>query len=419
MKHDCAVKVNRCKSKKEDFCRRGYDRTDCVLKSYIDEDGFVQYRRRRKDDFRVVPHNPETLLDWDGHLNVEFSSTVKQILYTFKYLYKGPKKQTFLIESDNSEEDLDNEISLYLKGRCLCSMDAFWRILGFHTYPKPSPSVKSIKVKLPAQLTFLASELKKCDLLLYFSRPPSLFHLKYTEFFNIYRVDVKLPKKYSNRADLLNIEYFTIKINSQLLYIFQRQRKDKITRMEMCYLNHGEIFYLRLILLKRPVICFEDALTDEDGIQHEKFQLAAIAQGFVQNVEHSIAQFAEFAAISTGKQLRSYFALMTAHGFPMWPIFKMEEFKDKMMEDYSSKIENKLLQDLERLLEKEGTSLKKFGFPMPTDMETELEIAKVLYHPVQQAKVLNQLETQWPRNAEQNDVFDEIMAKVSYIIVRC
>lgn len=110
---------------------------------------------------------------------------------------------------------------------------------------------------------------------------------------------------------------------------------------------------------------------------------------------------------------------MTAHGFPMWPIFNMEEFKEKMMEDYSSKIENKLLQDLERLLEKEGTSLKKFGFPMPTDMETELEIAKVLYHPAQQAKVLNQLETQWPRNAEQNEVFDEIMAKVRFIIMLC
>jgi hypothetical protein len=56
---------------------------------------------------------------------------------------------------------------------------------------------------------------------------------------------------------------------------------------------------------------------------------------------------------------------------------------------------------------------------MPTDMETELEIAKVLYHPAQQVKVLNQLETQWPRNAEQNEVFDEIMAKVRFIIMLC
>jgi hypothetical protein len=414
MKHDCAVKVNGCKSTKEDFCRRGYDRTDTVDKSYIDADGFVQYRRRNKEDFRVVPHNPETLLDWDGHLNVEFSSTVKQILYMFKYLYKGPKKQTFVIEDEKDDETMDNEISLYLKGRCLCSMDAFWRILGFQTYPSPSPSVKSIKVKLPSQIKFLATELKKCDLLVYLSRPPALHHLKYTQFYNTYRVDSKLSMKYAKRPDLLHVEYFTIVIQSKLIYIFPRQRKDRITRMEMCYLRHGEIFYLRLILLKRPVLSFEDALTDQDGTKHKKFQLSAIAQGYVHNVADAIAQFTEFAAFSTGYQLRSYFALMVAHGFPMWPIWTNVEFKDKMMEGYPSKIENLLLIDLERLLEKEGTSLEKFGLPMPKDMESELEIAKVLYHPAKQHVLLKQLESDCPRNAEQQLVFDEIMNKVIY-----
>jgi hypothetical protein len=38
MKHDCAAAANGCKSKKSDFCRRGYDRTDPVLNSFIDED---------------------------------------------------------------------------------------------------------------------------------------------------------------------------------------------------------------------------------------------------------------------------------------------------------------------------------------------------------------------------------------------
>jgi hypothetical protein len=60
MKHDCAAAANGCKSKKTDNCRRGYDRTDPVLNSFIDEDGFPQYRRRNEEDFRVVAHNPET-----------------------------------------------------------------------------------------------------------------------------------------------------------------------------------------------------------------------------------------------------------------------------------------------------------------------------------------------------------------------
>ena len=307
MKHDCSAAANGCKSQKTDFCRRGYDRVDTVPETYIDEDGFVQYRRRNKEDFRVVPHNADALLDWDGHLNVEFSSTVKQILYMFKYLYKGGKKQVFLInedDNDEKEESNDNEISLYLKGRVLCSMDAFWRILGFHTYPRPTPSVKSIKVKLPSQLEFMEKELKNSDLLFYFLRPPQLYNLKYTEFFNTYRVDRKLPNKYANRPDLEHIEYFTVIIQSKLIYIFLRSRKDTITRMEMSYLNHGEIFYLRLILLKRAVRNYDDALTDGNGKKYKTFQLAAIEQGYVNNIKETIEQFNEFAVISTGKELR-------------------------------------------------------------------------------------------------------------------
>jgi hypothetical protein len=401
-------------SAKTDNCRRGYDRTDPVINSFIDEDGFTQSRRRNEEDYRVIAHNPETLLDCDGHLNVDFSSTAKQILYMFKYLYKGVKKQVFRIGEEGNDEnkDNDNEISLYLKGRVLCSMDAFWRILGFHTYPRPNPSVKAIKVKLPNQLEFMYSELKNCQLSLYFLRPPSLYHMKYTEFFNSYRVDKKLPKRYANKPELLNVDYFEIVIHSKSLFIFPRQRKDIITRMEMQYLHNGEIFYLRLILLKRPVISFEDAKTDEDGKMHDTFQSAAIAQGFVHNVEHAIQQFAEFATFSTGRQLRGYFALMMAHGFPMMPIYKDKFYLDKLMDDYRNKILNLLLIDLERLLQKEGTSLQVFGFPMPSDMETEVQIEKVLYEPTQQAKLLARLESECPRNYEQQEVFEEIMNKV-------
>jgi len=44
-----------------------------------------------------------------------------------------------------------------------------------------------------------------------------------------------------------------------------------------------------------------------------------------------------------------------------------------------------------------------------------LEIAKVLYHPAKQQALLKQLESDYPRNAEQILVFDEIMNKVIYL----
>jgi len=103
---------------------------------------------------------------------------------------------------------------------------------------------------------------------------------------------------------------------------------------------------------------------------------------------------------------------MMAHGFPMMPIYKDKFYLDKLMDDYRNKILNLLLIDLERLLQKEGTSLQVFGFPMPSDMETEVQIEKVLYEPTQQAKLLARLESECPRNYEQHEVFDEIMNKV-------
>jgi len=147
MYHCCAQAVNGCKQKEDDICKRGYDRSETIPITSIDDRGFIVYRRRHQEDLKIVPHNPETLLDWDAHLNVEFSATVNHILYMFKYLYKGSKKQSFDLEQRNEEQE--NDISLYLKGRILCSMDAMSRILGFHTYPKSSPAVKTIKVKLP------------------------------------------------------------------------------------------------------------------------------------------------------------------------------------------------------------------------------------------------------------------------------
>jgi hypothetical protein len=183
--------------------------------------------------------------------------------------------------------------------------------------------------------------------------------------------------------------------------------------MEMCYLNHGEIYYLRLILLKRPVRNFEDAYTDQDGILHEKFQLSAIAQGYVHDLQTSIEQFTEQAAFCVGRQLRCYFALMMANGFPMWPIYQNSDFKEKLMADYKTKNVKLLLLDIEKVLQKEGTTLEVFGFPTPSGMETELEIAKVQYEPSQQAELLNRLETECPRNIEQHEAFNEVMNKVN------
>ena len=158
-----------------------------------------------EQDKRVVSHNPEMLLNWDAHLNVEYSATVERLLYLFKYLYKGVKAVRLKISkekqeddgnnnNDNNNHDNDNEITKYLHGKVLCSMDAVSRILGFHTYPSPNPSVKVIKPKLESQVKYLKYRLnKECDIYIYFNRPNQLNHLKFCDFFNDYTITKKMP----------------------------------------------------------------------------------------------------------------------------------------------------------------------------------------------------------------------------------
>ena len=139
-------------------CKRQYGTGVLVPETHFNDKGFPVYKRPAKKDLNVVPYNPEILLDWNGHVNVEYSETVKRLLYLYSYLYKGSKKTNLLItnmpandgqqnmqataqgllcaqEQDAIERERaqNKEIKLYLKGRFLCSMDAVWRTFGYHT----------------------------------------------------------------------------------------------------------------------------------------------------------------------------------------------------------------------------------------------------------------------------------------------
>jgi hypothetical protein len=192
--------------------------------------------------------------------------------------------------------------------------------------------------------------------------------------------------------------------------------------MEMNYINHGEIFYFRLILLKRAVRDADDARLDPAGRKHKTFQQSAMAHGYIRNLEDTTEQFVEFASMSTPRQLRGHFALMMTNGFPMWHIYDNKVHRKHLMQDYLDLGQrepialNSLLQDLERILVREGSSLSNYGFDMPEGMETELEIAKLMYQEKEQMELLRKLEEDQPNNIEQQQVFDHITADIESFI---
>ena len=69
-----------------------------------------------EEDFRVVPHNRELLLDWEGHINVKYTGTNNSVLYLYKYLFKGNRKTKAIFQYITDNVLKNDEIHLYIRG---------------------------------------------------------------------------------------------------------------------------------------------------------------------------------------------------------------------------------------------------------------------------------------------------------------
>jgi hypothetical protein len=180
-------------------------------------------------------------LDWDGHANVEYAGNTQCVLYLYKYLYKGAKKVKLRLTNAEDVQD-DDEVTLYLRGRFLCAMDAMWRTLGYQTYPASFPAVQTIVVKMPEMVQHLLMDRKSCDMIVYFNRPPQLRHLKYTELFGMYIVTEKLSRRFRH-DDMNDLNgYFIITIPLLRRDVYLQRRTDSTTtiiRMGMLYITSG------------------------------------------------------------------------------------------------------------------------------------------------------------------------------------
>ena len=199
----------------------------------FDEHGFPRYARPRECDLKIVPHNRQILLDWDGHSNVEYTTTTYTMIYLYKYLFKGNKKSKVYF---NNEDEKD-EITAFLHGRITCAMSACWRFFGYQTYPPTQPSVKLLDVKHATQLDYLEQGNQMCELAVYFMRPPELHHLKYTEFYSIWTYS-RTPPKRTRGED--HVVYTIQDRRGKDIYIFRLEDPTKrIVRMQTMPIGSG------------------------------------------------------------------------------------------------------------------------------------------------------------------------------------
>jgi hypothetical protein len=152
--HRSATAINGCKKDANDLCNRGYSCSKMISETYVNQvTNRIVYQRRMECNFKIVPYNLQMIMDWDSHINVEYSGFAYCALYLYKYYYKGAaRKERIDLGSEQERNSLDAEIKMFIHGRIMCSMAAVWWMYGYHNYPAPQVPVCVFKVCSGAQL---------------------------------------------------------------------------------------------------------------------------------------------------------------------------------------------------------------------------------------------------------------------------
>jgi len=421
MIHKCFPECNGgCKNDKN-ICSKGYDSNILTNTTKFDDKGFPQYKRPTIKSLYVVPHHRELLKDWNGHANVEYAGSTYTVIYLYKYLFKGSKKVKLRLTNADDVNDKD-EIKLYLRGRYLCSMDCYWRILGHETYPAPTPSVRIVKVISEQRSIKTLTDGKIPDIIIYFNRPAILHHMKYTEFFNSYMWSYNRPTRFQEQQP----GYYIIILQNinKNVYLYKRSESNtSITRLEVIAITAGEPFFLRLILYNYPKISYKDCLTTNERI-YPTYQEAAVAAGIVKDNEEVYACFeeAEHFQDMTPSELRTLFVISTLQGFPTLKILSEDRFKHMMYDDFLHNYNplnhkaawNDLLCEISRRFESEGKDMTDYGLPQPAQMKTELEIERQKYNAQDQLLIYNNLCETVPNTNEQQEILNDIVHAVEH-----
>ncbi|KAJ7936391.1 hypothetical protein B0H13DRAFT_1555033, partial [Mycena leptocephala] len=105
----------------------------------------------------------------------------------------------------------------------------------------------------------------------------------------------------------------------------------RVCRIQMVYRRHGDVFYLRALLLHRSARDWIDRRTI-DGVVHATYQEAARAVGLFDNRDGGIMAFEELLESGAAPaQLRWIFAVLAVEGSP--PLIIWETHEDSLCAD--------------------------------------------------------------------------------------
>ncbi len=103
-------------------------------------------------------------MDWDSHINVEYTGSGHCVQYLYKYLFKAPAQKERIEMYSEQEHDSHDEIKSFIYWQVVCAMGAMWNFYGYQDYPASILAVYSFKVQTPEELDFSVRSGKILDI---------------------------------------------------------------------------------------------------------------------------------------------------------------------------------------------------------------------------------------------------------------
>ena len=299
-----------------------------------------------------------------------------------------------------------------------------WCILGYNVTQK-TPSVTTLPIHLPNSLHHeqyhrLNSIPTLSNLEHYFARPEGTFfdgidqryfkNLCYAEYF----VHFRLLK--FDRANVGKPGYFLECPNERgapAMHVVQCDpKRPHLSRIQSVHASHGELFYLRSLLLSRPAMHWTDLRTI-NGTIHPSFQSACVALGIF--ASQNEAQFCMREAVDTFRtpyQLRILFIHLLTNSCVNTPLQLWDQFRHKISKDFildaMGDVErgcNEALIQLGSFLQGHGKHLSNYGLPQPIPNGDEVQRELRRWAP-QATLFQHQVHAAWSTfNPEQRDIF--------------
>lgn len=255
--------------------------------------------------------------------------------------------------------------------------------------------------------------------------------LKYVDFFKVWDYGFDIPARFRtasmNQPDsaIYHINCFVLcqDRNHNMrrhIYIYKRVKETVVVRLGMLYRNSGEIWFLRVLMIKKAGRSHDDFLL-KDNERFSTYQNSALAHGFVTRETEAMICFKHSTDIATPQEKRALFFMLTLEGYPTLPIYQDIQLRKSMYEDWIVQDDmsenealalNKLLQYLSRRFMSHNKTMTQYRLPEPQDQQTELQIERLRYDTNSQLQLFNTMMIQTPPTVDEQMPFLESVKQV-------